>query len=269
MPSMGELDDDISVIHSYDLEDVHLQQPEDKNGIQDAGKDEGTTIHDTATDDEIVDFADSQMLFDLSDFSDDKIFATKQVAALAGLKSPQDVRNLLAVWDVVIQVKRDDNGRAQWSKENVEKLQEMLTVKKAKGLSVKAVVDYYLEPAEEVYDDLMLPQDLSNKEALETVTKMIRLSVENVLDKKTEKLQEDNEKILRQIEENKKDAETSMQQVVEMIKGLQENQKKLQDEQKARDDEIKRLKEENETLKTSLEEQKKKKTFFGIPIKNN
>ncbi len=263
MPSMQYREAEDEDERDYSLEGLHLQHiadDESENAPADAVV-EGSDEDDE--DIEVVRKADGGPAFDLDDFPDDKIFTTKQVAEFCKLKGPQDVRNLLAVWDTVIKVDRDPNNRTLWSKSHVQKLREMLYIKKERGFTGNEVLDFYTTAADIGIEEPSLPSAAPDKQAIELYAKVLSNAFGEKLMEKTEDLRQNDAKILEEIEKSKQQNEASMQAVMELVKNLQEGQNALKEEQKVRDEEIQKLREENEALKASLEESKKKKSFFG------
>ncbi len=256
MPSLQYMESEDEEDRDYSPEGLHLQHIDDEEAEEPVGT-AGKAI-------ESVPKGDAQIIFDLDDFPDDKIFSTKQVAVLCELNGPQDVRNLLAVWDAVIKVDRDENNRALWKKSHVEQMREMLAIKKERNFTVNDVLKFYTTAADEDANVLAVPAAGAENELAEVYAKVLSKTFKETLAQKTDELRENDARILEEIEKSKQQNNESMQAVLELIKNLQEGQNALKEEQKARDEEIRKLREENESLKTSLEESKKKKSLFGF-----
>ena len=264
MPSVENQVEDDRVIRTeedfsrYDPLNLTLKtySAEDETDI---AEEEHEDLKPQAEDAEDAEYAEGEVVFRLEDFPDTKVFTTKQVAAIVGLKRDYDLRNLMKVWNAYINADRDDNGRYIWTKDSVTLLKEMLDVKRSRHLTVEKTLAFYMEPvaAEESTE---LSQGLTQS-GMEAFANAMSSMFQKALEEKTASLTtanaESNARILEQMEVNKKESDATMQQVMSMLKDLQEAQSK-------KDEEIKRLVEENEALKADMEAQKKKKTFFGL-----
>ena len=256
MPSVENQVEDDRIIKSdddysrYDPINMHIQTYSED--------DKEPEVIETVDDEESTEYAEGEMVFTLDEFPDNKIFTTKQVAAIVGLKRDYDLRNLMKIWNAYIKADRDDNGRYIWTKDTVNTLKEMLEVKRSRQLTVEKTLAYYMEPvpAEE-------STELSNQltqSGLEAFSNMMAKRFQTALEENTGRLVAYQDRLNERLDADKKQNDENMQQVISMLKELQEETRK-------RDEEIKRLQEENESLRADMEAQKKRKTFFGIPIK--
>lgn len=249
------------------VEDDRIAKPEDDLSrydplnmhIQTYSEDDEPEVIETIDDEpEDTEYAESEMVFELEDFQDDKVFTTKQVVGLVGLKRDYDLRNLMKVWNAYIKANRDDNGRYIWTKDTVRTLKEMLEVKRSRQLTVEKTLAYYTEPVP-TEESTELSQQLTQS-GLEAFSNIMVNKFQTALEERTNRLVEYQVQLNARLDADKKQNDENMQQVIAMLKELKTDQQK-------KDEEIKRLQEENESLRADIEAQKKRKTFFGIPIK--
>ena len=235
----------------YDPLNIRLRTTDDEP----EAADEADT--DSDPDDEGVETVEGETVWEIDDFREDKVFSTRQVADLCGIKRDYEVRNLMKVWNEYLDVAKDEKGRYKWNREDFIKFQEMLFVKRDRKFTVEETLKYYTEQVEVENEVSELPASPVSRAAIEEYVKGISKSFESVLDAKTNDIKESNAKILEQMEANKKESDDNMQKMMAMMLSMQEAQKQ-------RDEEIKRLQEENAELKAAAEESKKKKPFWKL-----
>lgn len=204
-----------------------------------------------------VERVEGEMVWGINDFAEDKIFSTRQVADLCGFKRDYEVRNLMKTWNEHLGVKKDENGRYMWTRDDFLKFQEMLHVKRERKYTVEETLKFYTDQVEVENDNPELPASPVSRANIEEYVKNISKTFESVLDAKANDIKEGNAKILEQIEANKKETDENMQKMMTMMISMQEAQKQ-------RDEEIKRLQEENAELKAEAEEAKKKKKKWSL-----
>ncbi len=219
-----------------------------------------------------LDKIDGSIVIDFNMLKDDVVLQTKDVAGICGI-SPQTVRNLLQTWKDLLNVERDDKGRALWKKANVGKLQELLEVKRKHGLSVKSLVDYYFKPTPEMVKEgftSVIPAGF-NKETLDNfltkITEAVTNAVEKKFDDKMGKLTEE----IRELKDLRLPDEAALQEAKAALEDLKAKdaakdqeiqQLKNQNDEKARKEQD--LREENERLKAEVDTLSKRKPLFGL-----
>ncbi len=249
----------------YDIDQINLQTyeaPEDKKS-KTADSTTSETDDDDVQDEEPennMDDIEADYDYQLERFPEDYRFTTKMVALMCEMKS-QDVRNHLKYWDAVLQVERDKNNRASWSKDKIRKFQEMLDVKRTRNFTIEKVLDYYLAPVGEDSTQLSNTGDTPNALAIEAFTRAITGSFAKNLEETKKELTDQNAQLQKLVaEKDQRDKEA-----FESILGRLDQ---ITKDAEAKEKELAELKAENASLQEKLNEATEKKSFWGLFKKN-
>lgn len=218
-------------------------------------------------DSETLEKVDGSIIIDYTMLKDDVVMQTKEVANICGIGDPQTVRNLLQQWAPLLPVKRDENNRALWDKENIGKLQELLEVKKTHGYTVKQVLDHYLNPTPEMLNGEetgVIPANF-DQNLLQGILKQVTAAVTGVMEQKFSEQMESLKAEIASLKETPRLPDESA--LEEARKDLEQAKMKL-DQQSLKNNELQKsldsINAENQELKDEIERLNKRKPLFGL-----
>ncbi len=221
-----------------------------------------------------VEKVEGSIVLDYSMLKDDVVLQTKEVASICGISEPQVVRNLLVQWEPLLNVKRDDKNRAMWTKEDVGKFQELLEVKKSHNLTIKGVVDYYLNPTSQMLGEdqnALMPAGF-DANLMEAVMKRVTETVTMVMERKfAEQMQAMKAEIDSLREQPRLPDENAIKEAHAALEELRakeaEKEREISELKEMRanmEQDAKTLREENADLKARVDELSKRKPLFGL-----
>lgn len=275
MPDMSDIVDieDIIIAPAGSLENAEISDaksektPDPVQKVIGDEENEGTGRQD-------IEKVDGSIVLDYSMLKDDVVLQTKEVANICGISEPQVVRNLLVQWEPLLKVKRDDKNRAMWTKEDVGKFQELLEVKKSHNLTIKGVVDYYMNPTSQMLGEdqnALMPagfdanfMDAVMKRVTDTVTMVMERKFEeqmNAMRAEIDSLKE----LPRLPDENAiKEAHAALEELRAKEAEKEREISQLKETRENMERDAKTLREENADLKAKVDELSKRKPLFGL-----
>lgn len=221
-----------------------------------------------------IEKVEGAIVLDYSMLKDDVVLQTKEVASICGISEPQVVRNLLVQWEPLLKVRRDDKNRAMWTKDDVGKFQELLEVKKSHNLTIRGVLDYYLNPTSQMLGEdqnALMPAGF-DANLMEAVMKRVTETVTMVMERKFEEQMQAMKAEIDSLKEQPrlpdenaiKEAHAALEELRAKEAEKEREISQLKEMRASMEQDAKTLREENADLKAKVDELSQRKPLFGL-----